>query len=508
MELTESQSMNMTLICDKQIHLLGDSQLHSLQTPFSNLLTTKRVQDRDLCPCTSVWPKPWSSVVISIAASSIYNTGGSVQRFRALNPRHTDNAARLASFYRKFVPAFATVAEPLVRLTDKHHNFQWNPACQSAFDTLKHQLTSPPILAFPDFTREFTLATDASNTGIGAVLTQEHGTTRRVVAYASKTLSRSQRRWSTYDQEFWAAVWAVRHFRPYLYGHNFTLLTDHRPLLSCREVPLGDGMAQGRRTRWAIELSTYQFTIKYRPGPTNTDADALSRRPPSPPPDNVDAALDTPDSAEVVVRDTAEPAEVISADDSTEPKLLHDVVRDDRDSANVVSANDQPAPPAEVISADDSTEPKLLHDVVRDDRDSANVVSANDQPAPPAEVISADDLTEPKLLHDVVRDDRDSANVVSANDQPAPPAEVISADDSTEPKLLHDVVRDDRDSANVVSANDQPAPPAEVISADDSQLSLNCYMTSYATTVTLLTSSPLMTNPLHPLKSSLLMILN
>ncbi|KAI8506729.1 hypothetical protein Bbelb_151700 [Branchiostoma belcheri] len=139
----------------------------------------------------------------------------------------------LASFYRKFVPAFATVAEPLVRLTDKHHNFQWNPACQSAFDTLKHQLTSPPILAFPDFTREFTLATDASNTGIGAVLTQEHGTTRRVVAYASKTLSRSQRRWCTYDQEFWAAVWAVRHFRPYLYGHNFTLLTDHRPLLSC-----------------------------------------------------------------------------------------------------------------------------------------------------------------------------------------------------------------------------------------------------------------------------------
>ncbi|KAI8519844.1 hypothetical protein Bbelb_031010 [Branchiostoma belcheri] len=354
----------------------------------------------------------------------------------------------LASFYRKFVPAFATVAEPLVRLTDKHHTFQWNPACQSAFDTLKHQLTNPPLLAFPDFASDFTLATDASTSGIGAVLTQTHGGTQRVVAYASKTLSRTQRRWSTYDREFWAAVWAIRHFRPYLYGRNFTLLTDHRPLLSCREVPLGDGMAQGRRTRWAIELSTYQFTIKYRPGPTNTDADALSRRPPSPPPDNVDAALDTPNSAEVVVRDTAEPAEVISADDSTEPQLLHDVVRDARDSANVVSADDQPAPV-----------PASSPEVVRDDHDSANVVSADDQPAPV-----------PAPSPEVVRDDRDSANVVSADDQPAPV-----------PAPSPEVVRDDRDSANVVSADDQPAPvpapspevvrddrdSANVISADD-----------------------------------------
>ncbi|KAI8503699.1 hypothetical protein Bbelb_186700 [Branchiostoma belcheri] len=115
----------------------------------------------------------------------------------------------LASFYRKLVPAFATVAEPLVRLTDKNHRFQWTPACQSAFDFLKRQLTNPPLLAFPDFARDFTLATNASTSGIGAVLTQ-HGSTQRVVAYASKTLSRTQRRWSTYDREFWAAVWAIR----------------------------------------------------------------------------------------------------------------------------------------------------------------------------------------------------------------------------------------------------------------------------------------------------------
>ncbi|KAI8485080.1 hypothetical protein Bbelb_371860 [Branchiostoma belcheri] len=293
----------------------------------------------------------------------------------------------LASFYRKFVPAFATVAEPLVRLTDKHHTFQWNPACQSAFDTLKHQLTNPPLLAFPDFASDFTLATDASTSGIGAVLTQTHGGTQRVVAYASKTLSRTQRRWSTYDREFWAAVWAIRHFRPYLYGRNFILTTDHRPLLSCRDTPLGDGMAQGRRTRWAIELSTYQFTIKYRPGPTNTDADALSRRPPSPPPDNVDAALDTPDSAEVVVRDTAEPAEVISADDSTEPKLLHDVVRDEHDSANVVSADDQPAPV-----------PASSPEVVRDDRDSATVIAADD-PSAPVPASPPDVVRDTRLCH-------------------------------------------------------------------------------------------------------------
>ncbi|XP_066267523.1 uncharacterized protein [Branchiostoma lanceolatum] len=209
----------------------------------------------------------------------------------------------LASFYRKFVPGFATVAEPLVRLTDKNHRFKWTPACQTAFEHLKTQLTSPPLLAFPDFSREFYLATDASTFDIGAVLTQDHGTTRCVVAYASKTLSKTQRRWSTYDREFWAAVWAIRQFRPYLYGRQFQLSTDHRPLLSCRDTPLGDGITQERRTRWAIELSTYEFDIQYRPGCINNDADALSRRPPSPTP--ADAAPE-----DVILRDAPSRAEV------------------------------------------------------------------------------------------------------------------------------------------------------------------------------------------------------
>ncbi|CAH1229798.1 RTL1 [Branchiostoma lanceolatum] len=207
----------------------------------------------------------------------------------------------LASFYRKFVPSFATVADPLTRLTDKNQRFQWTESCQAAFNTLKRLLTHTPVLSFPDFRHEFVLATDASTTGIGAVLCQDHAGTRHVVAYASKTLSKSQRGWSTYDREFWAMVWAIRNFRPYLYGRRFTLLTDHRPLLSCLKTPLGDGIAQSRRSRWAIELSTYDFSIEYRPGTANNDADALSRRPNSPTP--ADAAGQIP-----VVEDSGLPA--------------------------------------------------------------------------------------------------------------------------------------------------------------------------------------------------------
>ena len=166
----------------------------------------------------------------------------------------------LASYYRKFCKDFATVAEPLQRLTESKTKFQWSEECDAAFNQLRQQLTSPPLLVYPQFDKHFRLDYDASKFAIGAVLSQGEWDKECVVAYASKSLSSSQRNWVTYDREWWAIVWSVRHFRPYLAGRHFTIVTDHKPLVGSTNIdPASD--PTGRRARWAIELSTYDFDI-------------------------------------------------------------------------------------------------------------------------------------------------------------------------------------------------------------------------------------------------------
>ncbi|KAI8499504.1 hypothetical protein Bbelb_225550 [Branchiostoma belcheri] len=186
----------------------------------------------------------------------------------------------LASYYRKFVRNFAHIADPLVALTRKHVRFAWDDACQKAFDSLRAALVTPPVLAYPDFTSPLTLYTDASNTAIGAVLTHPDDLGEHVISYASKTLSKQERNWSTYDRELWAIVWSVRHYRSYLAGHHFTVITDHKPLVGLSPKLISHDPT-GRRARWAIELSTYQFNITYRAGKSHDNADAMSRRPPT-----------------------------------------------------------------------------------------------------------------------------------------------------------------------------------------------------------------------------------
>ena len=174
----------------------------------------------------------------------------------------------LASYYRRYIKGFATIAEPLHKLTNKGVSFNWTTTCQSAFDNLKQHLLSPPILKPPNFSLEFTLCTDASDTGLGAVLQQ--GT--QVVAYASRTLNPAERNYSVIEKECLALVYAVKQFRHYLLGKHFTILTDHNPL-----VWLSAQKMQGRLSRWALALQEYEYTIKYRKGSQNSNADALSR---------------------------------------------------------------------------------------------------------------------------------------------------------------------------------------------------------------------------------------
>ncbi|CAH1272763.1 RTL1 [Branchiostoma lanceolatum] len=191
---------------------------------------------------------------------------------------HVRSFLGLASYYRKFVRHFAKIAEPLHVLTRKGSSFSWSSDCQAAFETLREALTSPPILAYPDFSRPFTLHTDASDSAVGAVLSQTTDRGEQVVAYASCTLTAQGRRWATFDREMWAVVWSIRHFRTYLAGRRFTVMTDHKPLLGWSNK-LTTHDPTGRRSRWAVELSTYEFDLTYRAGKANSNADALSRLP-------------------------------------------------------------------------------------------------------------------------------------------------------------------------------------------------------------------------------------
>ena len=144
----------------------------------------------------------------------------------------------MASYYRRFIKDFSQLARPLTELTKKNNRWSWTEAEQKAFDTLKSKLTSPPILAYPRFEDEFVLFCDASDTCLGAVLSQVQDGLERVIAYGSKVLSKAETGYSTTEKECYAAVHFTQEYRHYLLGRRFTIVTDHRPL--CRPVWNGE----------------------------------------------------------------------------------------------------------------------------------------------------------------------------------------------------------------------------------------------------------------------------
>ena len=182
----------------------------------------------------------------------------------------------LANYYRRFTQDFAKVAKPLHKLTEKTTQFKWTLECQDSFTLLKQKLTSAPVLAFPDFEQSFILDTDASDNGIGAVLSQVDPIGReRVVAYASRTLSKPERRYCVTRKELLAVVYFINHFRPYLLGKEFNLRTDH----GCLTWLFNFKEPEGQLARWIEKLQEYHFHIVHRPGLKHNNADAMSRIP-------------------------------------------------------------------------------------------------------------------------------------------------------------------------------------------------------------------------------------
>lgn len=181
----------------------------------------------------------------------------------------------LASYYRRFVKDFASIAEPLHNLTKKNAHFQWHAEHQAAFNTLKHHLITAPVLGYPLDHGEMILDTDASDTGIGAVLSQMQGGTERVLAYGSRKLAKAEQNYCTTRRELLAIVDFTSHFRQYLLGRPFRVRTDHSSLrwLTRMKEP------EGQLARWLEKLAEYEFEIIHRPGRLHTNADSLSRRP-------------------------------------------------------------------------------------------------------------------------------------------------------------------------------------------------------------------------------------
>ena len=193
-------------------------------------------------------------------------------------------------YYRRFIKNYARITCPLTHLlrgtnprkVSGKRKFQpevpwcWGDAQQKAFDELVQKMTSPPVLCYPDFTKPFQLRVDACKKGLGAVLCQEQSSGEyRVVAYGSRSLKRSEENYSTHKLEFLALFWAItKQFRHYLYGTpRFEVMTDHNPLAYLHSTAKLDAVGH----RWMAALGAYDFSVRYKSGATNIDADALSR---------------------------------------------------------------------------------------------------------------------------------------------------------------------------------------------------------------------------------------
>lgn len=174
----------------------------------------------------------------------------------------------LVGYYRKFIKDFSSIAVPLTNLLKE--GFMWSEAATLAFDRLKTALTTTPILQLPDFGATFIVECDGSGTGFGGVLHQGEG----AIAFFSKAISARHAKLAAYERELIGLVYAVRHWRPYLWGQPFRVLTDHFSL----KYLLDQRLSTLPQHRWVSKLFGYDFQVEFKPGRLNTVLDAWSRR--------------------------------------------------------------------------------------------------------------------------------------------------------------------------------------------------------------------------------------
>lgn len=182
----------------------------------------------------------------------------------------------LAGFYQKFIPNYSEVTSPISDLLKKNRKkFTWTEEADAALTRLKTLLVAAPVLSNPDFSKTFIIETDSSDLAIGAVLTQSVDGERRPIAYFSKKLSSTQRRYSATERECLAVLLSIENFKHFVEGSQFVVQTDAMSLTFLRNMSIES--KSPRIARWALKLSKYDLLLQYRKGSENIPADALSR---------------------------------------------------------------------------------------------------------------------------------------------------------------------------------------------------------------------------------------
>lgn len=181
----------------------------------------------------------------------------------------------MSGWYRRFIPKYSDLAQPLTQLLQKKTKFHWGPEQQKSFDTIKDLLCQHPIVHCPDFTLPFSIETDASNVGLGGVLVQHVNGEERVIAYTSRTLNQAEQNYTTTERECLAVLHSMSIFRPYIEGAHFTVVTDHASL----KWLMGLHEPTGRLARWVTKFSQYDYDILHLKGKFMNVPDALSRAP-------------------------------------------------------------------------------------------------------------------------------------------------------------------------------------------------------------------------------------
>jgi len=190
------------------------------------------------------------------------------------NVKQVQEFLGICNYYRKFIEGFAKLAKPITDLLKKDNKFIWSEECQAAFEGLKEALISYPILRLPDFKRLFILFTDASGYALGAILAQRDDEGREyVVSYASRALKNAELHYGITEKECLGVVWAVKHFRIYLEGTKFDIVTDHIALVWL--INMKDPRA--KFLRWSIFLGQFDYTIIHKRGLLHSNADTISR---------------------------------------------------------------------------------------------------------------------------------------------------------------------------------------------------------------------------------------
>ncbi len=188
----------------------------------------------------------------------------------------------LCNYYRRFVNRYSMIAAPLFDLLRADKPFAWTQSQQQSFDQLKQAMTSAPILALPDYNKEFYICTDASGYGIGGVLCQLYDSVYRPLMFISHKLTGAELNWPTHDKELYAIIYTLKQCRPYLDNKRVNIITDHQSLIYIQRQP----KLTAKQARWNAYLANFDCVLMYQPGKNNVIADSLSRRPDHIPDDN------------------------------------------------------------------------------------------------------------------------------------------------------------------------------------------------------------------------------